>query len=75
MFDEYSSVPSAFYKYYRNCGSLKAQLWLSEKWSKSKQVPTQYQELWQAFDSVAPEVTEGLQPERFSQLKKQLLVW
>lgn len=45
-----------------------------EKLSKSKQVPTQNQELCQAFDLVAPEVTEGLQPVRFSQLKKQLLV-
>lgn len=74
MFDEYSSVLSAVHKYHRNCAGLKAQPWSSEKLSKSKQVPTQNEELCQAFDLVAPEVTEGLQPERFSQLKKQLLV-
>lgn len=75
MFDEYSSVLSAVYKYHRNCAGVKAWLWLSDKWSKPKQVPTQNQELCQAFDLGASEVTEGLQPARFSQLKKQLLVW
>lgn len=45
-----------------------------EKLSKSKQVPTQNQELCQAFDLVAPEATKVLQPVRFSQVKKQLLV-